>query len=98
MSNFNDFCFDEKKERKENSNLIETYEMFAEIACKLEETLAPYKDRMKREFRSLDDKNASWKKEHNGEDCIPFKKKQWAISAPFNAIEIYKELYANREL
>ncbi len=97
MSNFDDFSFDEKKERRESNSINETYNMMLELTEKLEETLAPYKERLRKEFRSLDKNNEIWKKEHDGEDCIPFKKKQWAISAPFNAIKIYKELYINRE-
>ena len=96
MSNFDDFGFGQKSanSNKQNNDFTETAK---ELADGLESFLAPYKDIMIKEFKSLDKNNENWKKSHNGEDCEAFIKKQWAISAPFNALKIYRDLYVNRK-
>ena len=50
-----------------------------------------------KEFNSLKKNNEKWKNEHNGKDCDAFIKKMWAISAPYDTVDIIDDLYVNRE-
>lgn len=55
--------------------------------------IASYKEPLMKEAERLKEYRALWEKEHSGEEHSNSTLKLWAISAPFTALEILKELY-----
>ena len=94
MSKFGNFAFNESN--RENNGYQTTEEMMKEFKDGLESFLSPWEDRLRKEFDSLKKNNETWKEGHNGKDCDAFVKKMWAISAPFDTVEIIDQLYVNR--
>jgi len=97
MSNFGDFGFGSGADNSRKGGYQNSKSLITEVTQALEKCLEPYKESLKKEFNSLEKNNEAWKKNHNGEDNSAFKEKQWAIAAPFNAIEIFTRLYINRK-
>lgn len=95
MSKFGNFAFNESS--KDNSGYTTTSEMMKQYKEELESFLAPWQDRLYKEFESLKKNNENWKASHNGKDCDAFIKKMWSISAPYDAVDIIDELYVNRD-
>lgn len=95
MSKFGNFAFNESN--KENNGYKTTDELMKQFKEELEIFLAPWEEPLMKEFNSLKKNNENWKSTHNGKDCDAFVKKMWAISAPYDTVEIIDNLYVNRE-
>ena len=95
MSDFNGYAFEEDA-NKSKTAYQDFDSMIKEFTEGLESYIAPYKPKLMKEFESLEKNNKKWKEEHNGADCMAFKQKMWALSAPTTAVSILRELYLNR--
>lgn len=95
MSKFGNFAFNESN--KTNSGYKTTDDLMKEFKEALEDFLSPWKQPLMKEFNSLKINNENWKNNHENKDCDAFVQKMWAISAPYEAVEIIDRLYINRE-
>lgn len=76
------------KENDENIN-----KLVKELYDKVFPILSSYKEPLKKEFEKLNKYRQEWEKKHPGEEHDNTTLKIWAISAPFTALDILKELY-----